>query len=198
MNFYQSRYKKSLVLLIVLLVSTGALFGAAGKISGRVVDSATNDPLIGVNVMVEGTIIGTSTDKDGYYVLLNVSPGVYRVVAQMIGYAETHQENVRVSTNQTTNADFTLRTEAIQGETVVVEAQRPPVQMDVSSSQIIVSAEDLRNRPLDNFEEILAAEAGIRLQASSDGTGLVVRGGNINETDIVVDGHALARIDRSV
>jgi hypothetical protein len=188
MNLYQSQYKKSLVLLIVLLVGASVLFGAAGKISGRVVDSATNDPLIGVNIIVEGTSIGTSTDQDGYFILLNVSPGTYRVVAQMIGYAETLQENVRVSTNRTTNADFTLMTEAIQGETVVVEAQRPPIQMDVSSSQIIVTSEDLRNRPLDNFEEILAAEAGISMQASSDGTGLIIRGGDINETDIVVDG----------
>lgn len=188
MNFYQSVCKKNLVLLIILLVGASGLFGAAGKISGRVVDSETNDPLIGVNIMIEGTSVGTSTDQDGYYILINVSPGVYRIAAQMIGYAETIQENVQVSTNQTTNADFSLRTEAIQGETVIVQAQRPAIQMDVSSSQIIVTAEDLRNRPLDNFEEILASEAGISMRASSDGTGLVIRGGSINETDIVVDG----------
>lgn len=188
MNLNQFQYKKSLVLLIVLMVGANVLFGAAGKISGRVVDSATNDPLIGVNIIIEGTSIGTSTDQDGYYFLINVSPGVYSVVAQMIGYAETHQENVRVSTNQTTNADFTLRIEAIQGETVVVEAQRPPVQMDVSSSQIILTAEDIRNRPLDNFEEILASEVGISLEAGSEGTGLQIRGGGINETDILIDG----------
>ncbi len=188
MDAYQHRCKNLFVFLIVLLISVSGLFGATGKISGRVIDSESNDPLVGVNIILEGTDIGTSTDQNGYFILINISPDTYRLSAQMIGYAETILENVKVSINQTTNADFALITEAIQGETVIVETQRPPVQMDVSSSQIIVTAEDVRNRPLDNFEEILASEAGISMQASSEGTGLVVRGGDINETDIVVDG----------
>src|SRR5690625_7282601 len=39
------------------------------SVRGRVVDAATNEPLPGVNVIIEGTSIGTSTNIDGYYEL---------------------------------------------------------------------------------------------------------------------------------
>jgi outer membrane receptor protein involved in Fe transport len=106
----------------------------------------------------------------------------------MMGYATYIQENVRVSINQTTTLDFPMQEEAITGETVTVVAERPVVQLDVSSSKMIVSNESIQDRPVENLEEILAAEAGIRLTASEDGSGLIIRGGELNETDIIVDG----------
>jgi outer membrane receptor protein involved in Fe transport len=93
-----------------------------------------------------------------------------------------------VSVNQTSTLDFAMEQEVIKGQAVTVMAAKPPVQLDVSSSQIIITSESIENRPVDNLEEVLAAEAGIHLRASTDGTGLLVRGGDLNETDIVVDG----------
>ena len=39
--------------------------GVTGKVSGRVIDSNTNEVLIGVNVMLIGTTLGAATDEDG-------------------------------------------------------------------------------------------------------------------------------------
>ena len=58
----------------------GALFSAvpaaaqAGKITGLVVDEV-GDPVIGVNVIITGTVRGASTDVDGRYFILNVTRG---------------------------------------------------------------------------------------------------------------------------
>ncbi|MFA6542273.1 MAG: carboxypeptidase-like regulatory domain-containing protein, partial [Bacteroidota bacterium] len=49
--------------------------GVSGKINGTITNDATKEPLISVNVMIEGTRIGTTTDIDGYYSILNVPPG---------------------------------------------------------------------------------------------------------------------------
>ncbi len=120
--------------------------------------------------------------------ILNLPPNVYSVKATMIGYAPLLQRQVKVSINQTTTLDFALSPEALQGETVVIEASRPVVQLDVSASQKILTAEAIQSRPLDNLEEILATEVGVTLSASTEGSGLIVRGGGLNETDIVIDG----------
>ncbi len=177
-----------LVLLLTAFLSTSAWSARTGKIAGQVVDNSTGDPLPGVNVIIDGTELGAATDVDGFYFIINIPPGNYRVKAMMVGFATLVQENVQVSINQTTTLNFKMREESLKGETVVVEAQRPVIQMDVSSSQNIVTSEAIQDRPVDNLEEILSTEAGIQLSASTSGTGLLVRGGGLNETDIVVDG----------
>ncbi len=177
-----------ITLLISVIFSSQAWTANTGKISGRVFKKETNEPLIGVNMIIEGTFLGAATDEDGYFVILNVPPGIYTVRARMMGYAILIQENVRVMVNQTTKLDFAMEEEAVQGQTITVVAQRPPVQLDVSSSQTIITAESIQDRPLDNLEEILATEVGIDLDASEDGSGLVIRGGGLEETDIRIDG----------
>jgi len=175
--------------VLFLAVSGADLWAAStGKISGRVFDKNSGGPLIGANVFLPGTNLGAAADAEGRYVIINVPPGVYQVRTTLMGYAAIIQTQVVVSINQTTTLNFGMQEETIEGQTVTIVASRPPVQLDVSSSQIIVTADAIQNRPVDNLEEILAAEAGIHLTAGTDGTGLLIRGGSLNETDIQVNG----------
>ena len=51
-----------------MILAIPVLFaGTTGKISGRVTDKETGEPLIGANVMVDGTPLGAATDTDGNY-----------------------------------------------------------------------------------------------------------------------------------
>jgi len=177
-----------MLIFLVMAMQVTAFAASKGKISGRVVDAKTGDPLIGANVVVDGTSLGASTDLDGFFFIINVPPDIYSVRAMMIGYATLVQENVKVNINQTTTLNFKLPEEAIEGETVVVEAERPAIQMDVTSSQKIVTEQAIMDRPLDNLEEILGTEVGVALTASTEGSGILVRGGGLNETDITIDG----------
>lgn len=164
-------------MILIGALSFGALAAAKGKLAGQVKDKSSDDPLPGVNISVEGTSMGAATDEDGFFYIINLPPGVYNVKVEMIGYATTMMENVQVSSNRTTTLNVQLQSQAVEGQTVVVEAERPVIQLDVSSSQRIVTEETIQERPLDNFEEILATEAGINLTASADGSGILVRGG---------------------
>jgi len=159
-----------------------------GKIAGQIVGGDTGEPLAGANIVLQGTGMGAAADVDGYFVVLNVPPGSYNVEVSMIGYATYVEENVTVNVNQTTTLDITLTSETITSETVVVTAERPVVQLDVSASQKIISVENIQDRPVDNLSEVLSLEANITYTAGSGGQGLLVRGGQLNETDITVDG----------
>ena len=66
-----------------------------GKISGLVLDK-DNNPVIGASVAITETNIGTATDVEGYYYIINVSPGSYILKINMIGYKAVTVENVTV------------------------------------------------------------------------------------------------------
>ena len=109
-------------LIITSLLFTGSLISqTTGKISGIVKDADTDEPLIAANVIIQGTAFGAATDLDGSYYIINIKPGTYTILIDMIGYKQLLLENVRVSVNRTTTIDANLEPTVIQGETVVVE-----------------------------------------------------------------------------
>ena len=62
------------LLIIAFSVLNILVGGVTGKVSGKITDSITNEPLIGVNVMLVGTTLGSATEQDGFYHILNVPP----------------------------------------------------------------------------------------------------------------------------
>ena len=66
-----------IILTIILLCSIYPYYGngqetGKGTIRGIVKDSESGDPLIGVNIVVLGTYLGSSSDADGFFVIPNV------------------------------------------------------------------------------------------------------------------------------
>ena len=108
--------------LTVFLVSS--LFTqTTGKISGTVSDT-DNNALIGANVIIENSGIGTSTGPDGTYFIINIAPGTYTLRFDIIGYTSVHVEEVRVSVNKTTRIDAQLKESAVEGDVVFVKASK--------------------------------------------------------------------------
>ncbi|MBI3005273.1 MAG: TonB-dependent receptor, partial [Ignavibacteriales bacterium] len=171
------------LLLSILLISNLFSTGTTGKIAGTVSDSRTGEKLIGVNVVIEGSTMGASTNIDGYFVILNVPPGTYTVRASYIGYSPSVMENVRVNIDQTTTVDFSLTEAAISAQEVVVVATRPIVQRDVSASRANISAAEVANLPIAQVSSVIGLQAGVQ--------GLTVRGGGSDQTAFVVNGLTL-------
>ncbi len=95
-----------------------------GKISGRVVDSDTGEPLFYANVFIANTTKGTATDKDGRYILENIYPGRYELVISMMGY-ETQMMPIRILPNETLTIDIRMRSKPIETPSIEVTAERP-------------------------------------------------------------------------
>ncbi len=132
------------IVLLSLSVSSLAFSQSVGKISGTVTDSGTHEPLVGCNVIIAGTKMGAATDVMGTYFMLNVPPGKYEIQASMLGYAKMAQTDVVVNAGKTTVVDFKLNSTTISTQEVVIQARRPDVERDKTSTGEIVRAEDVQ------------------------------------------------------
>ncbi len=175
--FLSSRWQ----VVVLLLLSINLFAGTTGKIAGYVRDAETGDPLIGCNVIVDGTTFGASVGLDGDYFITGLPPGNYSVTATMIGYQALRKTDVLVSVDLTTSLEFDLGTQVLESDQVVtVTAERPLVVKDLTSSASHVSAEELAAMPVETFNDVLTMQAGV-----VDGH---IRGGRHGETLYMIDG----------
>ncbi|MFZ1081501.1 MAG: TonB-dependent receptor, partial [Candidatus Kryptoniota bacterium] len=170
---------------LVLLLSMKVFAGDTGKVAGRVVDAATKEPLTGASVQIVGTTLGAATDLDGRYTILNVRPGIYTVRASAVGYQAVEIKDNRVSIDLTTEADFNLSESAVTTEDVVVTAERPLVQKDMTASTAVVDSKEIEALPVTSFQDVLNLQAGI--YTDRNGT-LHSRGGRGGEVTYMIDG----------
>lgn len=175
-----------LVGIALCVWSSVALAGDRGKIAGKVMDAATKEPLPGASVTVEGTTLGSSTDVDGNYLILNVPPGLYAVTASLLGYKKVRVQNVRVSTDFTTTLNFPLEEGSIELEPVVVEGERSPlIRKDLTNPVASISSETINDLPVTDISKVIGLQAGITV--ADDGT-IHIRGGYANEIAYTLNG----------
>lgn len=176
---------KRLALLCAVVLIPSLLLANTGKFAGKIIDKETGEPLPGVNVLVEGTTLGAATNLDGEYVILNLPSGIYTLRASFIGYSIMRVQNLRISIGMTTEQNFAMSSEVISGEEVVVVAERPMVQKDLTSTQKTTTAAEIEAMPVLSFSGVVETQAGVNRGA--DGA-LHIRGGRSNEVAYYIDG----------
>lgn len=185
---YQQKSFKQIGFIAVLLIlfsSFSGFAGTTGKIRGVVRDAETGDPLPGVNVVLAGTNLGAATDMDGYYLILNIPPGFYDVQCSMLGYTPMTEKHVQVMTDLAAEVNFRLKIQALEGEVVEVVAKRPMINKDETNKTTILDFEKFADMPIQEFDEAVAAQAGMITDESGD---LHLRGGRAGEIAYMIDG----------
>lgn len=175
----------SFLIIFTFFSQTYLYAGVTGKIAGKITDAQTGEELIGINVLIEGTTTGAATGIDGTYIINNIEPGVYTLVFSGVGYQKKIVTNVRVASDFTTTINMQLSSEAIGLETIVVEATRPMVRKDLTSSQTSIDDSQIRLLPVESISQLLSLQAGITKGASGE---LHIRGGRSTEIAYNVNG----------
>ncbi len=180
-----------LSLIMVALLSVPA-FGQlnTGKIEGTVRDQDTGQPLAGVQVIVEGTQLGNVTNADGYYFVLNVSPGRRSITFSYTGYQKTTVENQLLLAGQTTTVDCNMSSTIVELEGITVEGETEVLMpRDQTVTKHRLTAEKLTEAPATTLEDLLVLEAGVQVGGSGGKEReLRIRGGRLGEDAMVVDG----------
>ncbi len=168
---------------IVLLLGLQTL--TAGEIVGRVTDRSTGQPLAGANILIDNTQMGASTDENGYYRISRVPSGTYTIEATYIGYKSVKYENVKVLINRITKLNFKLPPEALTSKEIVVQAERPAVDLEVASSAKVITADQAKNMPaVTNVKDLVALQSGVVKVKDA----IHIRGGRSDEVLYLIDG----------
>src|SRR5882762_5983689 len=177
-----------LFFLATIALSTNAF--AQTQLTGTV-RSTSNEPLIGVNVVVKGTSVGTATDVDGAF-RIQAPENATTLVISYIGFAT--QE---VAIGQQTNFAIILADDAKTLEEIVVTGYQSEERGKVLGAVSSVNPELLGKVPVSGIDQALQGRvAGVSVSqntgAPGEGVSVRIRGvGSLNSNNnplYVVDG----------
>jgi iron complex outermembrane receptor protein len=184
------------VVLGALLLGATQLQAQTGTVTGRIVDSATRQPLSGVQVSVGDR--GGLSQNTGVFVIPGVPVGTQTLEARMIGYATITQE-VTVSSGQTTAVDLEMTVEAVGLSEIVVTAYGQQRAGNITGSVKQISPTEFNRGRIVSPQELLTSKvSGVQIVDNNEPGGeseIRIRGAtSINASSnplFVVDGMPL-------
>jgi len=172
--------QKIFILLSLSFLIQTNLFSQKGGIKGVISDSKSEEVLIGANILLQGTDLGTSTDLDGSYVLQNISPGDYNLVFSYTSY-KTQIVRVTIIKDEVVELAIKLEEESIVLDGVTVTATRKSdseVSMisSIKMSNLVVSG--VSSQQISKSQDRDASEVVRRIPGVTirDGRFVIVRG----------------------
>jgi TonB-dependent starch-binding outer membrane protein SusC len=161
------------------------------KVTGAITD-INNQPLLGVNITVEGTSTGAVSDFDGNY-SINVSSNDAVLVFTYVGMKTVRKT---VGENDTVNVQMVEDDQSLDEVIITATGARKRVEMGNSIATLNVT-DDVKERPINNIADLLQGQAsGVQIGSSGGSVGMGsrirIRGSNSaslsNEPVIYVDG----------
>ncbi len=180
------------------LFTTFFLFSLAalsqnGTIAGKVVDVQSQEPIIGANVVIQGTSVGAASDLDGNFTISNVKPGTYVIVVSFVTYKTQTITDVVVESGKKTTLGISLAEDVAELQAVVVEAKKE-IATDVTLLSAIkeaklvvsgISAEQITKLPDRDAAQIAQRVPGITI---ADNRFVVVRGIPQRYNQVMING----------
>lgn len=157
-------YKRLLGLFVMTLFFASSTL-AQTTISGTVKDGMTGETLAGVNIIVKGKVIGTTTDVDGKFSLkVNQEPPM-TLVLSFVGYKT---QELEITDANTTSLSISMEEQSILGQEVVISASR--MEESILQSPVTIEKMDIlavQNTASDNYYKGLINLKGLDMTTSS-------------------------------
>jgi hypothetical protein len=178
---------KRLIVLFIML--SFILYGQSQTITGYVIDKETNQPILGVNILLVGTGIGSSSDENGKFIINWTGSFPVKLNISHIAY-ETMERRINASGKY----PFRLTTKILKGQAITITSNRGEAGKDISSSVEIVSVKKAEIRGIRDISEALREMEGVTIATSTTGEQRVsIRGSNPNEVSVYLDGIKMNR-----
>ena len=97
---------KKLILIISFFSLSQSAFTQSVKVYGTITNDLNNEPIPFANIIIEGTMIGTTSDINGNYEILELPPGTYNFKCSYIGYDTDIETEIMVSSNKNLRLNF--------------------------------------------------------------------------------------------
>ena len=178
---------KRLFLYIFFLVNLSLNAQKNYTLSGYVLDSQSNELIIGSSVIVEGLNIGTITNSYGFF-SITIEEGNYNIIIQNLGFKDNTQ-NINLNKNLSLNIYLTEEVESLNEVIVVENSEDIDIDLPVLSLNIL-SGKTIRQTPVVFGESDILKTIQLLPGVSSAGegaSGFNVRGGAADQNLILFD-----------
>ncbi len=188
--------KYLLALLFVFLGSPELLISQNGTIRGRVFNEDTNESLPFVNLVIEGTNVGSTTDLDGQFLFTGVEPGFVRLRVSAVGYESRLSEEFMVTGNRTANIDIGLKEQRVELDAVEIRVSQFERNPESPVSLRRLGIKEIERSPGGNrdISKVIQGLPGVAATPSFRND-VIVRGGGPAENSFFLDGMEIPNIN---
>lgn len=140
------------------------MLASGGSLAGHVTTRANAEPLVGVNVLLLGTVRGTTTNARGEFRIPEVPAGRYTLVFSMVGYRTERRSDVDVKDGEETLLNLALSQAPVQTEQIVVTASRREQSLqEVPVSVSVMDAGEIKLRNALTIDDALRYVPGVNI-----------------------------------
>ena len=181
-------YKISAIFLFIF--AGGALFAQTGVIKGRVFNHKNNEPLPFVNIIIDGKPAqGATSDIDGKYSIVKVSPGYARLVATYVGFKKYTSDDFLVTNSKTIDLDIGLDEQVTTLSQVEIKPSVVERNEEAPVSLQKLTIQEIERSPGSNRDvsKVIQSLPGVA-SSPSFRNDVIVRGGGPGENRFYLDG----------
>lgn len=176
----------SVLLLCLALVSFAQ---KTGTIKGFVYERANGEPMIFVNVLLQGTNIGVQTDVNGYF-SVQVPEGTYTLFTTLVGY-DTARTTVTIKAGDIITKKLFLGSKQTELKGVEISARKTEKTTQINAGVTSITPREMKLLPSAGGEpdvaQFLQVVPGVVFTGDQGGQ-LYIRGGSPTQTGILLDG----------
>lgn len=167
-----------------------------GILTGHISDKSTKQPIIGANILIIGTMGGTTSDADGNFSLKNLTPGNYSLRISYLGYRELIKSDIIVNNVSFQKMNIELEPVDLSLNEITVTADYYQKNSDAVTSLQSFSYEEIRRAPggLEDVVRAVSTVPGVGTQQNRRND-LIVRGGGPSENLFLIDGLEIQNIN---
>jgi hypothetical protein len=140
----------------LLLLFYGVQLSVAQKsdLRGVVADSASGEKIPYATISVMGTARGAVTNNNGFYLVANLPPGTYTVIATSLGF-EPLTKSVTMRAGQPQTVNFRLKSQPVEVNEVVITGGRKTEVEEINTSVHVMSQQELKKVPVTAQDDLL-------------------------------------------
>ena len=183
------------LLKLSLFILGPFVLAQSGVISGKVIDSNDQFSLPGATIRIENSNKYTVSDQNGNYQFLNLTPGIYTIYIDYLGY-ETISKQIEVTENKTAVIDFSLNAGYNELNEVVIvgdylKGQAKALNQQKNNGNItnIISSDQVGRFPDSNIGDALKRVTGVTMQNDQgEARNIIIRGLSPELNSVMLNG----------
>ncbi len=185
------RIKIAILFIPLLLIGVAQNARAAGKTACWLKGWVRNEegkPLPYANIFLKGRIEGAMSDEQGNFSFSTTAQGRITLICSYIGY-KTYEREITLRPGETIRLEIRLKTEIIKGRLITITASS---FTSADKEGVTLSSLDVVTTPGAAADVLWAIKTFPGVAQVEEGAGLFVRGGDVSETVMLLDGAVLS------